>query len=215
MQTRTYLAVASWAVLAVALAQQQAVKLKTHRPLRVTASERIDSLQLGFQAALNDLSMTNLRVMKGQDDKGRPITYKIAPSFGLRRTPSAMLLHDGVMRDSGVSAQLYAQEEEVQYFALSNLGKPLSANHLTLHKNVGPFAFRATLKEQEAIVGFAKKACSRLPIDTPVKGHILGVEAQARTLILSKAECLPCHQDSKVGDPLAILVFLTPTGPTP
>jgi len=208
MQVRTYLAIGAWAVLAVALAQQGQPR-RIVRPIhQISPQERMDSLQTGIQAALDDLSMTKMQVVPGIDAKGRPTTYCVSPTFGLRRIPSVGVLHNGVLRQAGTPIFFETKGWVLEYFAVSSLGKPLAPGKMIVHKNVGPFAVSASAKESKEILAFADRACSAVGAKGSYKGEIDGSSVEARPLRLSKPECLPCHQGSKIGDPMAVLVCL-------
>jgi len=207
MQMRTYLAIGAWAVLGVAMAQlgNKNSQRRAYQPM--TAEKRVDALQAGFQSALNDLSMNELHDTIIKDRDGKVTTVKMA-QFGLARTPPAMIVHDGVMRNTNTPAQIGVEGGVVEFFAVSSLGKPLEAHKMTLHTDVGPFAFRATKQDTHAILAFAERARNAFAKKSSYSGTLLDCDAEARPLKLSKPECLPCHKESKVGDPLAILVCI-------
>jgi len=188
----------------MAIAQQNLLNPlhRVHTP--PSPKEEIDRLHSGFQIALNDLSMTQLHDMTIVDKNGKKKIIKVAPTFGVSRVPSALILHNGVARDTHVGLG----RPEVRFYALSNFGKPLSPDALTFHKDVGPYGGRADAHERNEIRAFAAKACVALKDKPSYQGRILSSYAEARPLVASKPECLPCHKASKVGDPLAILVFL-------
>jgi hypothetical protein len=151
--------------------------------------------------------MTKLREMKGTDGNGKPVSIKLPPTFGLRRTVSPTILHNGVLRDTQSGSGIEVKEGVIHYFALSNLGKPLSAKGLTLDESVGVHGYRLKAVDQEALFAFAKQAIEGIGTSGSFKGRIQGDYAEARSLVASKPECIPCHKASRVGDPLAIIVF--------
>ena len=210
MQARTYLAIGCWGVLAIALAQQQQqthpLTRRTIKPL--TKEETITSIQTGVQAALDDLTMTKLQTVVSKDQNGHTVTYKVEPTFGLRRTPTMSIIHDGVMRDTNVPIPFGDTLRGVQYYAVSRMGQPLMSHKMMIHKDFGVFVYSLSDNEARQVVGFADHALSSLQTKDVYLGTVDGKEAQARPIRLSKPECLPCHQDSKLRDPLAILVYV-------
>ncbi len=207
MQVRTYLGIGSWALLAVAVAQQQNVRRGRFSPPQ-TKEQRIEQMHSGFQAALEDLSMTKLRTVVGQDTNGHTITYKVAPVFGLRRTPTIPVLHGGVVRDSDVPMMIGGEAGSIEFYAVSNKGKPLMQHKMEFHPDFGSFAALRSQELSKDVVAFADKALPSLSKQNTYLGKVQGLEAQARPLRLTKMECLPCHKESHVGDPMAILVYV-------
>ena len=212
---RTYLALGSWAILAIALSQQGTLKTIRRKYVPPTPTQRIDNIQRGFHAALDDLSMNNLREVHTKDAKGNPITFKENPQFGFARATPARILHDGVMRNTGIATIQNSPQGELQYYALSNFGKPLAASRLTLHKDVGSYAFKVSRAEAAEILDFAAHSLSSIGEKGTYSGDLLGAEAQARPLKISKPECLKCHPDSKVGDTIGVLVCVIKSSPPP
>lgn len=207
MQIRTCLAIGSWALLAVAMAQQQMIRPGRSTP-PLTKEQRIDKMHTGFQAALEDLSMTKLRSVIGKDSQGRTVTYKVAPVFGLRRTPTIPILHGGVVRDSDVPVMFGGDPWIIEFYAVSNKGKPLMQHSMQFHPDFGSFAGLRSQDLSKDVVAFADKALPSFGKQNSYLGKVQGLYAQARPLRLTKMECLPCHKESHVGDPMAILVYV-------
>ena len=191
----------------MALAKQQSSN-PVRRGLPETKEARIESMHSGFQTALDDLSMTRLRTVTGVDNLGKPVTYKVAPIFGVRRVPTIPVLHNGVLRDSDVPMTFGTDTWKVDYYAVSNSGKPLSQRHMHFHTGFGSFAGAHPEQLSKEVVEFADKALPAFSKGNVFPGKINGLEAQARPLRLSKAECLSCHKASKIGDPMAIIVYV-------
>ena len=207
MQMRTYLAIGSWGILALALGQRHLSEWeKKAHPL--TKEERIDTMHAGFQSALEDLSMTKLRTVVGQDTKGQPVTYKVAPAFGLGRTPMIPVLHGGVVRDSAVPMMVGGIPWTIEFYAVSNKGKPLVSHKMEFHRDFGSFAASRSQELSKDVVAFADKALPSFSKQNSYLGKVQGLYAQARPLRLTRTECLPCHKESHVGDPMAILVYV-------
>ena len=148
--------------------------------------------------------MTNLREMNGTDSNGKPIKIKVKATFGLSRTPTILLQHNGVLRDSRVPAF----NMQVEFYAVSCSGKPLNEKLMSLHPDFGGYARLSKPEAQQEVVSFATKAVKPLRSDQVYRGLVDGCEAQAKALKLSKPECLSCHPGMRVGDPAAILVYL-------
>ncbi len=219
MQSRAFDLIGGSGVILVALAfwgsQQRAhvtgpnqTPIGFRRETPPTAAEQIELIQSGVRSALDDLSMTKGKSMPGLDAMGNPVTLKADPIFGLERTPMIYVPHDGVLRSTNVPmvGSSFRDPQLVLFYAVSRLGKPLQSGKLTLHKD---FGFGNILKPNASaeVVAFAERSRSALRHGDRVKGHVMGLVAEARPIRLDKPECLPCHAGSKVGDPMAILVY--------
>jgi hypothetical protein len=208
MQVRTYLAIASWAVLAVALAQQRHLPVRREK-LFEPASERIEALMTGIQKSLDDLTPVVMHEVTFKDASGHEFKRMMPETFGLYRVPPLQIMHGKDQYNTGVPHDVSVKEGTVQYYAVSCKGKPLAIGHLVMHKDFGSFAYRATAADEAAVVAFAGEAISTLRGGATYKGSILGAPAEARALVFSKPECAPCHRQSKQGDALAVMVFRT------
>jgi len=208
MQSRTYLAIAAWTVLAVAVAQNTAPKRVFKRMRPETAEQRINELQTGLQEALNDLTMTKMHKVEGIDANGKPSMVMMPAEFGVRRTPPAVIQHDHVDRTANVAMTVAVENAELNYYMVSRLGKPLSPSKMTFHKNFGMGVYTLPPSKVFSIMALADRACPTIAKTGSFKGNVGGDIAEVRPLRLSKPECLSCHRDSKIGDPLALLVVV-------
>ena len=199
-----------WLVLALAVAQQKEQAGRgPHNPIQPPSSDlRIMMIQSGFQSAMEDLSTPEMRTLKGRDEDGKPFTIKVPAKMGANKTPSFTMLHDGILRSSNVPMASGSMKYDLQFFSFSQEGKPLQEGSLKFRQQYGNFPKRFKPSETQEIVSFANKSVAQLKSIDQVKGTVNGLEAEARPLRVTKKECLKCHSDSKVGDPLAILVYV-------
>ena len=209
MKIRTCLAIGGWLILALAVGQQRerAGKGPKNPMPPMSPQLRIMMIHSGYQSALEDLTMTEMKTMKGQDADGKPITIKMPAKFGFSRVPTYTVLHNGVLRNSNVSVVNPSNRFDLHFFGLSEFGKPLQSGNLKIHREVGNFAKQLKQSEQQEVVAFAEAALPQFNTNDFVKGKVYGRDAEARPLRLSKKECLKCHTDSKLGDPLAVMVY--------
>ncbi len=214
MKIRTCLAIGGWMILALAVAQQkeQAGRGPKNTMNTVTPELRIMMINDGYQNALEDLAMTEMRTIQGRDANGKAVTLKIPAKFGFSRVPTFTVLHNGVVRNSKVPMGSPSNKFDLQFFGLSEFGKPLQAGSLKINKEVGVSVNKLKPSEQKEIVDFAEKALPQLLTIDEVRGKVYGRDAVAKPLRLTKKECLKCHTDSKVGDPLAVMVYAVKKG---
>jgi hypothetical protein len=180
---------------------------------KMNCSQRIDTLQDGFQKAMNDLSRTKTIETTSVVD-GKTVKVKLPATFGLRRLATVMITHNGVPRDTDVPVMFQQTDGFVEYLGVSCKGAPLSASGLTLHEDFGNARMGTAPVTHEAYLAFARKALPELSKTTSYVGKIEGNRAEARAIKLSSPECLSCHRNMKVGDNAAIIVYITRPLPT-
>ena len=211
MNIRAGLAFSGLLILACAVAQQNEKAGKKRPDPFAPVSSKVWIMQVhsGIRSALEDLTSTDFKSMKVKDENGNIKTVKVPPTFGFTRVPMLSILHNGVIRDAKVPMYHQSQRYEVEYYGLSNRGKPLSDGELQMHRDFGFFANRVKPNRKQEIMAFGKKAVSSLFSADQVLGKIGDDDAQAMPLRATRKECIKCHGDSKVGDPLAIVVYVT------
>ena len=214
MDIKLGMAIAGWTILAVAYqqGQQQAAQQPQRGRLGfkappLTPDQRIASIQSGIQLALEDLSMTKLVTRKGIDANGKPVTIKQVPTFGMRRSPTYDVVHDGVIRDSNVVMFMGTNDYRVEILAVSSKGKPLGSGKLILQAQDGNLPLELSEAQTKPYLALARKAMPTLAKKDLFRSELNGDEVQLRPLRLSKPECLPCHAESKIGDPLALMLY--------
>jgi len=209
MQVRTVLAIAAWSLVGiVAFGQGSQQKSKINFGPPPTVDSRIDALQRGYQSALDNLDMTKMREIVSRDANGKTIKIKAPPTFGVNRTPTFFMLHDSAIRDTGVPSFVQTPGVQLLFWAVSAQGKPLATGKLIVHKDNATDAPAPTAALTKDLLAFATAALPSMAGKDLYSGQIEGNDAQARPLRVSKAECLPCHQESKVKDPLAIMIYM-------
>ena len=211
MKFRTGFAVFGLACLACAFAQQnEKVGKKRPDPFAPMPPQAwIMQVHSSIRSALEDLSSTDFRTMKVKDESGNIKTVKIPPSFGVNRVPLLSILHDNVIRETKIPMFQPVKKFEVEYYALSNHGKPLDQGELQMHKDFGFYGVRIKGKRKSEVIAFGTKALNNFSNTADmVQGKIGEDEAEAMPLRATRKACIKCHSDSKVGDQLAVVVYV-------
>lgn len=179
----------------------------------VPAKGFVDAWFKVYLDALTDLTLT--RGSWGVNDKGERVW--IEPQFGLSRIPR---LHGHNVSQAteylGGFDKLRKLLDESQFFGQSwGFGArtaPLKADNMSMRFRQTSFPIDAPKIDpsvSEPILDFAKKALAKLD-----KGEIPTMkyrewDLQARLVRLTDKECLKCHVESKLNDPVAVFVFAT------
>lgn len=175
--------------------------------VNVSPEDRISRIHAGIQKALEDLAATESRTVTGVNFKGEKTTMTVPATFGLRRVPTVTVLHNGVLRDSGVPAFQPSPNYRLDYFAVSRTGKPLQVGRMRLQDDFKPAYIDINHGLEKEILEFADRSLAVLKKKDVYSGTVGDMKTTARPLRLTKAECLKCHSGSKIGDPLAIMVY--------
>jgi len=210
MQTRTLVAFGAWSLLGIALAFQPQLNSRK-QARRASPEETIEQIQKGIQHALDDLSMTNLMVLKGKDEHGKIVVTKMSPRFGLSRAATAGIEHNGVLRYTGVPIPIPGMASDgitIAFYGVSCKGNPLERGKMTIHENLGAGIPGTVPDLRSEVLRFADKALYGLKKEDRYEGMISGFRTVARPISLSKPECLPCHTNMKVGDTAAMIVYV-------
>ena len=210
MQTRILFAIGTWSLLGVALAIQSHSNFRK-QARRVSPDEIVEQMQKGIQHGLEDLSMTNLMVLKGKDEHGKIVVTKMSPRFGLSRAATAGIEHNGVLRYTGVPIPIPGMASDgitIAFYGVSCKGNPLERGKMTIHDNFGAGIPGTMPNLRNEVLRFADKALYGLKKEDRYEGMISGFRTIARPISLSKPECLPCHANMKLGDTAAMIVYV-------
>ena len=189
------------------IAQQQAVKPE------VPAKKFVDDWFKLYFEALSDLTATSGRWVV--NDKGERVW--IDPEFGLSRIPrlSGHRISRATEYIGGYEKLRKLLDEGAYYGQSWGLGAgtaPMTKDNMQVHFRQMSFPLEAPFIESsvtEPFLAFAKESLAKLE-----KGEIPTMkykdwDVQARLMRLTDKECLRCHVDNKLNDPVAVFLFAT------
>jgi hypothetical protein len=217
-------AVFFWGCAAMTVESEAKVAKKSSAQDLSTPSGVIEALDGRYQAALADLELTEEKMVKVPLFGGKYTMVKRTARFGGSRMVPVMPAHANLLPSEAKSQKFQEAIRKDWRYAVTifgRRGKPLSEGELQqTGGTVGPEYAQPRGSTGAVTSGRYSdgstpnpKVSDLLPI---AKSHLAGGGStatiddwtiEARTVHLSKPECLNCHKGSKLNDPIAVLVY--------
>ncbi|MDR3691200.1 MAG: hypothetical protein P4L46_17605 [Fimbriimonas sp.] len=208
MKFRSFIALAGWAMLAAAIAQNEQAHPSAHpQATPPTPESRTLLIHSGYQRALEDIEDYDSRDVKVRNSQGKMVTIKFPKTFPKLGAQTYKILHNNVLRDTHVAMFAGTAQYSLEFWAVSQFGHPLQAGSLQLDKDTGISIGSLRPDQEKQVVAFAEKALPTVTQTNGFKGQLFGSDAQVLPLKVTRQECLSCHSRSKEGDVLALMVY--------
>lgn len=163
-----------------------------------------------IEGALTDLSTTRGRWENQLQSDGTTKRVFVEPGFGMSRLP--MIQGHGLVRDAAsmgdtrqVREILRGSNLEIAILGFGNGTSPMSQENFEQKY----FAWNKHQLKPEITTKFIKDSYASIVKGTPAFKRLGDWEVQSRLVRLNKKECLNCHTENKLNDPVAIFAFAT------
>ncbi|MCW5942324.1 MAG: hypothetical protein KIS66_08840 [Fimbriimonadaceae bacterium] len=183
----------------------------------VTAQEVTDRLHRHYVKVFHDLTLTTERTITVVEN-GKRVTKRVPPQLGFSRLPTVGP-HPVRPYPDDPADRPYLQEARrrlvVHAFGYGADGATLNERNLRAKRLVNTFMGGPSPKPptQDQATEFLVDRIDAVLAGKPAVGQIGPWRVEAKRVALGRSACLKCHDTSKVGDPVAAIVYFAAPKP--